>query len=371
MRGWIPPTLDETIKQGVEVFCFDFDVVGGETHKADLCKKILDEYLFDRLSCMPVVKWLQRFRTKFLLELPYYNDLFESAFLKFDPFLTHDSMQEVFDELASTNKHAYSSGSVTQGTASSRESSRGDLNTKTTGDKEYTEDGKTTGHKDVVGTESTTSHKDTSTTQDSKEDTVTSGKKDTTGHSNRDTTEHQTSDTTTINRHADTPQSELVEGGLTNPSWMSDYTKNTENKVLDKTGNEVIDSTESVTDSSTKGVTGNIKTVAVEDGSGSKDTTTLESSTGTSNTTGNESTQTNLDTATTDYSARNDDEKRATNVGVAESYKKEDERKATTRDRGRKGESPSELLLQFRQTIENYDMQFVEAMSAVFLGVEI
>lgn len=67
-----------------EVAIFD------EGYRETICKKILKHYYLREICCETVGIWLLWLNTKFEEIMPYYNQLYESAKLKFEPFYDTD-----------------------------------------------------------------------------------------------------------------------------------------------------------------------------------------------------------------------------------------------------------------------------------------
>lgn len=67
-----------------EVAIFD------ESYRETICKKILKHYYLREICCETVGIWLMWLNTKFEEIMPYYNQLYESAKLKFEPFYDTD-----------------------------------------------------------------------------------------------------------------------------------------------------------------------------------------------------------------------------------------------------------------------------------------
>lgn len=395
------PTLETLIKDGCNPFMFDYSIHGGSEHKEDLQRKMMDEYLFENIGFLPEQKWLQRWRTRFLKLLPYYNQRYATAALEYDPLITYVSTTIRKDKANSTNIHQYQSGSTTETTGSQRDNGYTTLHTDTIDHAEtvYAEDTDgstdTTGHSGTVSHETTTGHKDTSsnvagkTTDTYTEHTDGTNQSDTTqqtiGNSERDTTESQQSQNTNVRRFSDTPQSELNSGGSLTSTWLTDYTQTTDSGTVEKQGHETINSNENVTghvegkDTTDKTHTGSgtsdTTTVGNEETRGTKDTTSDTDTTGHSESEGHKEGDSatdeegSIDTATRAYNALAADSKAATSIGVAERYDKDDKARQIVTDMGRKGQSPSALLMEWRAAIVNVDAEFIDAMSILFKGV--
>ena len=113
-----------------EVAIFD------EAYRETICKKILKHYYLREICCETVGIWLLWLNTKFEEIMPYYNQLYQSAKLKFEPFYDTDYKRTSGRTVASTE-----SGSGNSSTSSTTEGSN---TSKTTVSESGSETGKST-----------------------------------------------------------------------------------------------------------------------------------------------------------------------------------------------------------------------------------
>lgn len=88
-----------------------------ENYRETICKKILKHYYLREISCETVGIWKLWMNTKLEEIMPYYNQLYESARLKFEPFYDTDYKRTSDRTVASTE-----SGSGNTSTSSTTDS---------------------------------------------------------------------------------------------------------------------------------------------------------------------------------------------------------------------------------------------------------
>lgn len=113
-----------------EVAIFD------ESYRETICKKILKHYYLREICCETVGIWLLWMNTKLEEIMPYYNQLYQSAKLKFEPFYDTDYKRTSGRTIASTES---ASGSTKSSTDTSSASSG-----KTTVSESASDSGKST-----------------------------------------------------------------------------------------------------------------------------------------------------------------------------------------------------------------------------------
>lgn len=180
-------------------------VMFDENYRASICKKILKHFYLREIGFETVGVWMYYLNTKFEEILPYYNQLWKSAQLEFEPFYDVDV----------TRKH--------------------DLNKTDNGTDTYTKDNKRDGTKDNVVKEVTDD--DTSGTSSSTTET---------GNTKKDL-------------YSDTPQGALT--GVEAESYLTNARKITDsgNATSSGTYTDNRDITKNVTDKLTDTETGNEK----------------------------------------------------------------------------------------------------------------
>lgn len=82
--------VDEVlVKSWDKIFTSDVAIFD-ESYRETICKKILKHYYLREICCETVGIWLLWLNTKFEEIMPYYNQLYKSAKLKFEPFYDTD-----------------------------------------------------------------------------------------------------------------------------------------------------------------------------------------------------------------------------------------------------------------------------------------
>lgn len=87
-------SVDEIITRAMpHVFNFDFPIYD-EEYRTTLCRKILKHYYTREIGVETVGLWKLRLNTKLNEIMPYYNQLYTSARLEFDPLLNSKITRE-------------------------------------------------------------------------------------------------------------------------------------------------------------------------------------------------------------------------------------------------------------------------------------
>lgn len=82
--------VDDVIAQSWDrIFTSDVTIFD-EAYRETICKKILKHYYLREICCETVGVWILWLNTKLEEIMPYYNQLYESAKLKFEPFYDTD-----------------------------------------------------------------------------------------------------------------------------------------------------------------------------------------------------------------------------------------------------------------------------------------
>lgn len=182
-----------------------------EEYRSVLCKKILKHYYLREICCETVGIWLLWLNTRLEEIMPYYNQLYESAKIKFDPMHDVDLTREHNRNIAGTSKE------------------------------DGTRTNNTNGKKTVTGDSGT----------------------DSTGSNTRKTT--SVSDETKRDLYSDTPQGAIT--GLENENYLTNARKITDN--ANGTGNEESATTEKTgtTYKETEDTTGKVDDITSNTGS--------------------------------------------------------------------------------------------------------
>lgn len=167
-----------------------------EEYRSVLCQKILKHYYLREICCETVGIWTLWMNTKLEEIMPYYNQLYESAKIEFNPMNDVDLTRKHERNVEGTSKE---DGTRTQTTKETREDS-------------------SEGSRNLTGNRNT----------------------DTTGDGTRSTT--NTSDETKRDLYSDTPQGAIT--GLENENYLTNARKITDD--INTTGNEQTNTTEKI-----------------------------------------------------------------------------------------------------------------------------
>lgn len=191
-----------------KVFNFSFPIYD-EAYRPVLCKKILKHYYTREIGEETVGLWKLRLDTRLNEIMPYYNKLYESALLEFNPMYDTDLHKE-YNKVGETSK---------EGTTSGTDANTGSKNAQIITDRDLTE---------RVTTDSLDTFNDT--------------------HTNHNVTDqdgtYQDTDTN-WNVYSDTPQGALTR--VNEETYLTDARKITDNKSGNSTNDVVIDGTDAHT----------------------------------------------------------------------------------------------------------------------------
>lgn len=338
-------------KSWAKVFNFDFPMFD-EAYRSVLCSKILKHYYTREISEETVGLWKLRLDTKMNEVMPYYNQLYKSQLLEFNPFYDVDmtttnkgNKQEVTDRTEDT------SGSRTGDNQSTRKDT--DVTDKTN---------KITGTDSGTSTDKSTTKLVGSETTESSSETVIGDVSKTTNQSatTMDGSHQTANDGVNRDAYSDTPQGALT--NLENNTYLTNARKITDNK------------TESGTEESSTNVSGEVnfkddKTESV-DGTGSKktnDTTTVDGSGSTSST--SESNETGKDDRKYDSNVKGEFTENTTGNLTGQTQVNTTDGYIQTVVGKTAGASYSKLLTEFRKTFLNIDMMVIEELSPLFFGL--
>lgn len=189
-----------------KVFNFDFPIFD-ENYRQVLCRKILKHYYTREIAHETVGRWKLALNAKLNEIMPYYNQLYKSELLEFNPFYDVDLTR-------------------------SREGSG-------------TRD--TTGSTSNTSTESGTNTKtDTITSKETSSDTSNSTESNTSKTTESNSNNTVTNDNT-LNRFSDTPQNSMDTQGIADSVPLTTVTKINEDVNVNSTGSSTVDVTGSKT----------------------------------------------------------------------------------------------------------------------------
>lgn len=385
-----------------------------EGHRAILNNKIIRHYYFREICCDSPERFNLYLETKMDEIMPYYNRLYKSELLEYNPLAT-----EFYRETNSLSKEAkkavenYIKKIAEESTGDNYSGSkRENLNEDTKRDASGTETNKATRTdklKEVAVTAETNSNTRTDdlteaveTTNGSTKNSVATNDSTTTNAlKTTNSSENSGSGTSKTNGNkvtgfSDIPQAgyettvtENADGSVTTTSKGYLTTRTTESTneqnatTTKETGKATTDNTGTVTvksemkqkdeisetNSSTKTNTGTVENA------GSIDKTVTKDNTGTQN---NDSDGTMTETETGSKTNKNniyEDTQRnvfvsSKNVGEnAEQEKRHEKENGELFAEGRRGISPADLIRKYREIIQNVDMMIIDELNDLFMGV--
>ena len=330
-----------------KLFDFDFPLYD-PAYKKTLETKIVHHYYFREIGAETAAQF------KFMLSrtlneiMPYYNGLYKSADLQFNPFYDVDYFR---DHKGSDTEKRLKSDKATSTNTNTETGSTSD-NTQFTGTTET----------DTAGERSTTINTESTRTLNTSDQT-TYNSTDTKTLNTTDTTTLNTTDTKTLNtkdtvRNSDTPQGALT--GIENNNYLSSAT------ITDKTGTETVGrtgtealartgtETEKKTGTDTLTRTGTDATVTEETQNGTESGTAEQHSSSTTTETGSSS-KTSGGSGSTSSSGTED-------INGTDQY--------LDHIYGKMGSTPyTALLKDYRETLLNIDMMIIDELEVCFMNL--
>lgn len=329
-----------------------------EEYRSILEQKVIDHYYFNEIGAETADRFSFYLRRKMREIMPYYNQLYATTLLEFDPLVT-EYYENGYKEILGISRNLYADLGSKRDNSGREASSEKELKSRTGNEDSVV---------NAVGKETTGQ-----TTNDTELETIQSNQVTTNDlTAQTDTTNSGTGNTTTWglkdNVFSDVPQGKIDFKMLVKADGETTITGNgyATTATYDKTRENSKTATEETSSSTTKNtgtvdVTGNSTRNNTKDGKLDKTIDDTKTTTG-------KNTQIYNENNTIDYEKTNDrNEKFRQN-------RKEKERENTERDKkeytkGRKGFSPSKLLEEYRQQILNIDMQIIDDLEELFMLV--
>lgn len=324
------------------IFNFTYPIFD-ESYRLPLEKKILKHFYTREICEETVGLWKLRLDDKMNIIMPYFNQLYESELIKFNPLYDTDihTTHSGSEAGNATNEHQY-----TQTTETTKNGS--DAYTETTDDKRSD---KESGQKaSATQTENKTSEKGSTSTSNS-------------GSNTTEQTSSSKSDNSSTNQgdnwqlYADTPQGSVQNIGLNLESgYLTNATKNTNNNNANEVSSTTADNkSSSEGTSSSNEIASNERMANAEETSSENYGRTTESD-GNTNKTGGRNTNEN---SVTDYS----------NIGTG-GNKFNNTNEYIENVFGKRGYgSYSKMLLEFRDTFLNIDEMILNALEPLFISL--
>lgn len=296
--------IDDVINKAIPaVFSFDFPIFD-EAYRNVLCKKILKHYYTREICEETVGLWKFRLDTRMNEIMPYFNKLYKSELLEFNPLYDVDITRKGNKENTAKDNESVDSTRV----------GAGSNETDTTGKTTNTNTSNETSESTSIGTNEGTNN----TTNESS------------------TTSESTDNKTERDLYSDTPQGALT--NVENETYLTNARKKLGEGTKSDTGSSTGTTNVTVTGKDSNTTTGKVDI----------------SASGETNQEGN---------STTNYT--NNDTFNSSQVKNAEST--EDYLETVSGKQG--GASYSKMLMEYRDTFLNIDMQVIESLSDLFFGL--
>jgi hypothetical protein len=336
--------IQNTITQAIpKVFNFDFPIFD-ESYREPLCRKILSQYWTREISEETYGLWKLRLYTKLNRIMPYYNQLYKSELILFNPMYEVDLKR---DWTKTADGYSNNTTSVSVTASGSNEN----LEIKDIDETvNFDSDNKKVSSSNTENSE--TSNKDVDTT--SKEDYTSEVRNGSTNQT--DTTTHSEDESKKDSRFADTPQGSIAD--LENGRYLTNATIDETNSITD--GESTVKS-KIVGDSSTTDETKITSSVKEEgkvnsnsDVTGNEDiNVNSKNVTDGKITTSNNGSFNSANGSNTNYHETGND---------IETYFEKVQGKQSNA-------SYSKLLVEFRQTFLNIDEMILKELNELFYGI--
>lgn len=381
---------------------WDFDyAIFDEEYRPTFEQMIFDRYAFREIAIDDPAQWKHFFKQHLRLIMNRYNQLYRSALIEVNPFLTHHVTTSVRRKHKEGQVKDY--GSVLEQREKSRRHNSGwlnedvdlvshqdDSNLTVTGELEVMHDEKV-GVLDRTTDATRDEHEHTTGTSDTSVDSTkdttenTQSTRQTDGSSNRDTTSNTVTDGTKSTTHSDYPQGNLGTGGPHDGAWLTWAEGETAHSESTTTGNEQIQSEE--TQTFDQDVTGNevahSDTHVDTEGDRQLDRVDNEKVHQDTKDTEDRTTTTDFDRqydGTIDFNSQQNTERKntdLTNTGkstdstlrTAEALSNDKEQSDDQLRSGFEGASQSDLLIRWRETFINVDEMVLADLRTLFVGV--
>lgn len=346
------PELGEVVAAGIDVFKNDWWSTYVPEHRKTLERKILHAYWFNQLCVDSVDRFIFYLNTRLERIMPYYNKLYESELIKFDPLLNMSlktNGRSIENLVNVANKDRSRTGQVLRNFANAGHSEGNEVgNLKNNLDENVTK--KETENRDLTGNKTT----DRDTTENVTENATING----TGEST--TTENANIQKTGTNSYSDTPQRDLSTQGIMS-NYLTNYTATTDNEERQITTDNEYKTNE--TRETTTDTTENMeqKENWTEDENKAKDTT--------QNTTHDITEDTTKDTKGKTFNNGKEDQYTGEAESETNNERKTSDTGNTEEQVGYMNVSASSLLQAFRDTFINIDEMIINDLRDCFMEV--
>ncbi len=374
-------TLWDYLKAGNPLFDFPY-YMWDESQRQRIQQLVADYYMYREICTDNPEYWHHLFKTRWLLHWKYYNDLYQSAYLEFNPLTTHYMKEQEEETRGRKYDENTASLGVTHGDSRMAEAGKTHTDTTTTtdtlniGTEDETTDRTIDYWETVDKSEKGTLDSTVDITNDQDQHATGKLDKTVTGHSERDKTGEISTTGTSTNTHSDYPQANIAAITPENPGQWATWNENGRTTShTDATEHETIDTSENTGQSTQE------DTTIHEVGKSVTDTDTTNTTKQTTHANTKDTTTRDLDTSSkTDQTEHTVSDTKTYNNAVGHtdgtSQHAVSRETSTNEKRGRgltvsgySNFSPSELLRQYRETILNIDQQLINTFQPLFMEV--
>lgn len=353
--------LGDLIEQGYKLALNDYPIFN-EKHRHELNNKIIGHYYFREIGLETPDRFNFYLRQRMFEIMPYYNQLYESAEIKYNPLET-----EYIIENSNNKKNIYSTSTMDNALKSDIKNNE-ITESLIQNDSTLTNDTKTNSSSE---NESNKNGTEDTTNQNTREENLKeNGTSNNTTHNTQEI-ENTSTGNNTINKttnFSDVPETPITtitnsDGSVTTTSYLTTQT------VENQHGTESTNSNSTTTDDGTASGENEIihDNTITDNGSGTKKWTETDSGNSSSNGI------TNINENTNDIQKSNEEKNNiqsitSKNASTQASNNNEIGEKNTL-SHGRSGAVPAKLIMDYRNTILNIDMLIIESLENLFMGV--
>lgn len=342
--------LGQLVSSGYQVFDDTWDTYVRE-HKPELCEKIIRRYYFNEICCDEPDRFRHYINEQLQRIMPYYNQLYKSELIKFDPIMNHalETNGRSIENLIRTASN--SDSEVAKILSNFAKSSKGNSIVGSIEGIDRTEQelyNRT--YKENV---STNEKENTSTDRKLTDNIERNGETHTT------MAETQTTDGDKTRLYSDTPQRSI--SGSIDENYLTNYTHDTDNTTV-KTDNTTDTTMKETTDETQDETTNTDRTL-------DRTTDTTGEIHDDRNKTIGQNRNLNSTTNNTGFENGNDDRSESRGKQSEENESSTTDRGESTLVKGFMNMSPSTLLQAFRDTFINIDEMIINDLSTNFMEV--
>lgn len=390
-------TLWDYLKSGRTLFDFDW-YIWDESQRQRIVQMVCDYYMYREICADSPDYFHHLFNTRWKVLWPYYNNLYESAYIEFNPLTTHYTSEEITENVRGKSNENRAALGTNRSDTRNTDASTSHTTEATVANTQAVGTEHETTHRFVdfwervdshdVGTLDTnfnhTGHSETDGQVDKNGTTDATLDKQVNGTSDRHTTGTSTTDSTGNTIHSDYPQANIAAVSPQNPGKWATWAEDTKGKsTTTSEGDEILSTSETTGQQTHEDREDHETSHSQTDTSYQEvtDTDTTNTADKTTHATTDENITRDLETKnTTDHTETvNTDTKSFSNQtgkvdNTTQSAANSQMRTKTNRDMSRTtsgyvGKSPSALLSEYRRTLINIDAQLINAIGDLFMEV--